>query len=696
METALTRYGSPVYAIVTAESVWLRSRHGVLRLNASPPVTGLLLNEPDEWHNAPGPLRRNLMSRGIMPRQRAAVAADSNCTNEISLAATGGDQLEYPVIDLAASSNSPDRADAALVHFHVGHRIMLGVLRNGSPCPDCLVIRLRATYPFRAIADAPLSDIFDPPQMHSDSSHRACSEFQDILRALLAEVQRRPHGVLFEMRIKKTRASIRLRPILPLPGCRCCREFSPLRPAAPPRGAPQEEDARPRYDRLVDACTGIVGGIRIRTHGAGRLFDARTWTRLDTTRFSAARAQVGGAAVRLQADDAIVAALGEALERYAAGVVDPGRLRSASFAGVRRHAVDPVRLLHLGPILSGASPLAAFDPDQQIRWTTASDVTGAITRLVPAACVFLPYPASPHERFTRPNSTGLAAGSTATGATTRALLEVIERYSWRQAWSRRRVRQRLDVGPCCQDTQRLIGHIGNAATFLWAADISLSSATPAVIAGAIGGSSLAPSLSLGVRAAFSLHDALVGALREVAQSQLHVKTLLESRPVPGTADEVRTLDDLYLFYCNQERLRQLEFLWNSDVPAAATHHRSVADRPAGRPRPLGALRRTIHDAGLDAWIADLTPADLRFAGVTVVRALLSERDECAAPPRRGSQASVARAACPANDLPPPLLSSGAALWATMAVEMFKLAVSYGVRMRFSSSLSKHTSGLQIS
>jgi ribosomal protein S12 methylthiotransferase accessory factor len=597
-----------------------------------------------------------------MPRQRAKVSADSNCPNEISLAAAiAKDQkniLTYSIIDLAVDRNSPVRTDAALFHLHVGHRIMLGLLQGGSPCPDCIVSRLRATYPFRAIADAPLSDIFDPPQMHSDSSHRACAKFQNILRALLAEVLRRPHGLLFEMRFKNTYAGIRLRPVLPLPGCSCSK-LSPQTPAAPaaatpPRAARQLEIARPRYDRLVDACTGIIGGIRIRTHSPGRLTDARTWTRLDTTRFSAVRAEVRGAAVRLQADHAIVASLGEALEHYAAGVVDPGRLLNASFADVRRRAVDPLRLLHLGPILSGAAPLATFDPDQEIRWARASDIAGTSMRLVPAACVFVPYAATPSERFTRPDSAGLAAGSTAAGATMRALLEAIERYSWRQAWSRRHIRQRLDIRPCCPDTARLIEHISKTATFIWAADISLSSLTRTVIAGAIDETGDTPLLGVGVRAAVNLHDAVVGALCEVVQSQLLVKTLVKSRPIPDTLADVRTLDDLCLFYCQQERLTRLDFLWNSQMPAATAYHHSSVHHADRRSGVMGNLHRTIYEAGLEAWIVDLTPADLRFAGVTVVRALLSEREEGVTRPRQGNQASVARAAYSPHDLPPPL------------------------------------------
>lgn len=660
MKTTLVRYDSPVYAITRDEYVWLRSRHGVMRLKASKPVLDLI-GEPNGWHGAPEALQLSLTNLGIKPGKLEEDLASGKCATQISVAAAIAKMQEHgltlPVLDLTrASTYAQALSSRSLVYLHAGHRILLGLLYGGSPCPACIATRFRATYAFRAIADAPWCDILDPPLRHSGASHGSCKKIQRLLETVIAELIRRPPELLlFDMRIKKERVSIRMRPVLPLPGCALCKMFTPQIHAVSsgPVGGHIENSMR-RYSSLVDACTGIIGAVQVHALPTGRLFEARTWTRLDTARFNMVRAYVGGAAVRLEREHAVIACMGEAIERYAAGIVDCDQLLEASFADISRYAVDPRCLLYLGPVLSSRIALESFDPNQNMKWTRARDIHDESTRMVPAACAFLPYRASVNERFVRPNSTGLAAGTSMTGARTRALLEVIERYAWLEAWSRRHVRQRLNVRPCCDEMQRIIDHLRGASSFLWAADISVSELTPAVVAGTIDARSGTPLLGIGFRAAFNLHDALAGALCEIVQSQLHLKSLLGSRPIPDTVDELRTLDDLYLFYCKQERLRCLEFLWQSDYRGSVPCHGAAGHHSGRASRPMDTLCRTLDSLGLEAWFVDLTPRDLRSAGVTVVRALLGEAEQRVSPTIDQGGALRPDAVCRANDWPPPL------------------------------------------
>jgi ribosomal protein S12 methylthiotransferase accessory factor len=633
MRTGLARHGSPVFAVVDGETVWLRSRHGMLRLARSEPVLAAL-GEPDGWARAPAPLRRALARSGIGPASPRV--PDQGCDHplsvpgaldEVARTAAGGRFAGLAATDLARletrAEGSVPPGRPCLVYLHAGPAVLAGVLAAPVPCPRCVTTRLRATYPFGQARNAPLRDLFDPPAAHADRAHAGCAAAGRRLVVLVRWLAEHP-GTLVDATFGPRRTRVRPRPLLPVPACPGCRGRTGPAGAGTPAAANRRD--RPglagvlrRYLGPVDARTGIVAGVTVNARQG--LYEARTWTRTDTRAFSPVRAEAGGAAVKPGRDEAVVAALGEAFERYAAGVVPVPALVRARLADVADRAIDPRALVAPRLPRGRADAAGEFDPAREIRWVDAAPLAGGPPRLVPAVAVYLPYPAEPAERFHVPTSIGLAAGTSGADAAARALWELVERDAWRDAWTRRQVRGPVRLDRCCPRTAALLDAVTADGSRPWAADITAADGLPAVVAGAIrDAGSPRPVLALGLRAAASLHDAVVGALAEVVQSQLHVADLLRTSEVPPDPSAVRTADDQYTFYCEPTRLARLAFLWPpGGAPAAC-------DRPGPRSGPEpgpGSVCRSVAAAGRQALVVDLTSVDLRAAGVHVVRVLLA-------------------------------------------------------------------------
>jgi ribosomal protein S12 methylthiotransferase accessory factor len=649
MQSLLQRHGAPVSSIVADEAVWLRSRHGVLRLPRSQALLAAL-GEPDGWARAPEGLRGSLAAHGIGPAPPPA-PQDQGCATPLSvpaaLAALRPAGLSAVPIDLATlGDDRTELRQPCLVYLHAGLSVLLGVLDRWGPCPRCVRTRLQATYPFAAVGDAPLRSLLDPPAAHCDPGHRGCSTARRRLEAAIAYAVRDSRALL-EIRLGPGRPRLRPRPLLPLPGCPGCPAAVEHRPAAGGADGDGLAGALRRYLRLVDARTAVVAGVMVQP--CGSLVEARTWTRIDTRRFSSVRAHVGGAAVKPGREEAVVAALGETFERYAAGVMRSEALIWARLVDLVEPTVEPRELLDLGPSSGSRRRLEEFDPEREIGWVRAVPVEGGAPRLVPAAAVHLPYPARAGERFLVPNSIGLAAGTSLHDATRRALLEILERYAWQQAWARRAIRAPVRLGRCCAEMARLLETVSAGGASAWAADITTAPGVPTVVAGAVSAQRAdRPLLAMGLRAAATLHDAVTGALCEVVQSQLHVAALLPVHDVPPSAGEARTLDDRYLFYCHPERLARLGFLWppGDSGTTPAPHH---STRRAG----LGTLCRTLRREGLQPLVVDLTPVDLGAAGVHVARALARVVDTAARARASSGFATPAGLPLPPPRWPPP-------------------------------------------
>ena len=205
------------------------------------------------------------------------------------------------------------------------------------------------------------------------------------------------------------------REFLPVPNCECGggrdravrREYESV----------TLDEALASAERALDERVGVVDNV-----GEFESFPAPYYlaTNCDTSGFSDATAARKAAGVDADWDGAFMKALGEAIERYSAGVY-----RESEFETARPDAVDgavrPVDLVR-----------GSDDPvDEPISWVSGENLATGEAAQLPAEAVQFP---PPEERHFRTITTGLGLGSSGVGALLSGLYEVIERDATMLAW----------------------------------------------------------------------------------------------------------------------------------------------------------------------------------------------------------------------------------------------------------------------
>jgi ribosomal protein S12 methylthiotransferase accessory factor len=205
------------------------------------------------------------------------------------------------------------------------------------------------------------------------------------------------------------------REFLPLPNCAC----------GDPRSRAVEDSALERdleaslahAERAVDERLGIVQNV-----GEAESFPVPYYLAhsCDTTGFSDASAGRDAAGVAAGWDAAFMKALGEALERYCAGIYRAGEFET----GTAEELPDTVAL---SAFVSATDP----GPDQEIQWVQGENLATGGEVYLPAE--FVHYP-PPSREFRPPVTTGLGLGNGGVGAILAGLFEVIERDATMLSW----------------------------------------------------------------------------------------------------------------------------------------------------------------------------------------------------------------------------------------------------------------------
>ncbi len=127
-------------------------------------------------------------------------------------------------------------------------------------------------------------------------------------------------------------------------------------------------------------------------------------------------------------------AVAEACERYIGGVVDPGRVTSASAAELDGRALDPRLIVHYADWQFDCfDEIQPYSPDERRLWVDATDEHGAAW-FVLADLVFYPFGWAKHRRHTGTSSSGMAAHTSLEKAQTAAVNELIERDAFMRLW----------------------------------------------------------------------------------------------------------------------------------------------------------------------------------------------------------------------------------------------------------------------
>ncbi len=396
--------------------------------------------------------------------------------------------------------------------------------------------------------------------------------------------------------------------------------------ARPLDDAGSPEALRERLAGWVDARVGVVRSLHVNVAEIDEPELPITTTALlaDYTEGDfRARDPELGSGKGLTAVEAMIGAVGEAVERYSAARVPPGRLRRARAAALAGEAdvLDPARLAHYSDAQYAhpGFPFVRPDPEGPIDWTLGRWLGGDAPVWVPAFPTYYNLHVPRAERFCQVSSNGLAAGASRADAAMRATMELVERDAFTLTWLAQLPGRRLlpddalDVG--AREVLRQLELCG-ARVELYLLDATLG--VPAVLCLALGDGVRWP----GATVALSAHPNPRHAARKALLEQGHVGPFVRrlmrggTQRVPETPDDVRSLIDHAMYYVPRERQAAFDFL----------------RRGGGDPVPVGDL--AVRDAltegecaalfareGVRVAIADVTSPDVAAGPFRVARAL---------------------------------------------------------------------------
>jgi ribosomal protein S12 methylthiotransferase accessory factor len=320
----------------------------------------------------------------------------------------------------------------------------------------------------------------------------------------------------------------------------------------------------------------------------------------------------GGSGLSLR--DARSAAIGEAVERYSASIVDPDACVVATARELGPRAVGPARfaLFSDSQYATLGFPYVRFDVDTRIAWIAGVSLPDRTPAWLPAQLVHL----AGHEHeppLCRTTSSGLACHATAEGATLSALLELLERDAFMLTWKARISWPLLHWNSDARLRSFETNYLRPTGLQWSAIDLSVIWDVPTVAAVVRGGGTL----GVGAAAALSVERAVTKALDEAIRVRTWARALGASGTQAPDAEEIEELDDHIRFYADPRNAARVDFL---DGSARRTHVADVNPVRGG----LDALCSRLEDCRASAYAVDVTSPDVGEAGLSVIRVIAPE------------------------------------------------------------------------
>jgi len=304
------------------------------------------------------------------------------------------------------------------------------------------------------------------------------------------------------------------------------------------------------------------------------------------------------------------AAIGEAMERYAATIYWRDTLMRASAVELGDRAIDLAPLIRIG-----RPEVQAFDPSASRAWMSGVDLAGGRIVQVPAAMACLAYEAeTPSELIVQDDSTGLACGQGFEDAALRALCEVIERDAFAATWLLGRRPPRIvfstrDLGRLSPGCRRVLSHRLFAMEVFHLAESFGVHVVATVTRSASG---------IGVVAAAaspSLDRAVEKAAAEGMHGWISARKLAD-QPVVETFAGLKSPADHARYYLRPDRFEIVSSVFSGEDTV------DYGDIGIGSRPDLGGITHALTDNGLAATAVDLTTGDVADLGFRVVRVVV--------------------------------------------------------------------------
>jgi ribosomal protein S12 methylthiotransferase accessory factor len=318
---------------------------------------------------------------------------------------------------------------------------------------------------------------------------------------------------------------------------------------------------------------------------------------------------------------ALLSAIGEAIERYAASLPDPAQIVWERPNDLDGDILDPRNF----PLYTddqyerAAFPYVRFDPQVRHPWVQGRWLGSDAPVWVPALFAFLSLTVNPEHLICQGTSNGLAASTDWDEAALRATLELVERDAFMTAWFTSCAGRKVDLDSALDPLLRQVmdGIEGfGAIVELYLLPTSACGTTALCLA--LGDGEQYPGVTIGLGTDPDPRSAIKQAILELGQTGPHLRRLVRSRQiaVPAQPHLVREMLDHAAYYFPVERAAAFNWLRNRLAPITLRDLGQTAQQ-----RSLANCAATLRAAGVRVALVDVSSPDVATGPLRVVRAI---------------------------------------------------------------------------
>jgi ribosomal protein S12 methylthiotransferase accessory factor len=330
----------------------------------------------------------------------------------------------------------------------------------------------------------------------------------------------------------------------------------------------------------------------------------------------------GGAGLTRRA--ARTAALGEAMERYCAGMYSPEHLRFGTAEELS--ATYPV---------AHPDSFALFHPDQRVSyppfttevplaWVWGYSLARHAPLLAPACLVYMPYDPPFRERGERivagAVSTGLACGRSLEEAVLRGVYETVERDAFVITWLNRLPMPQVDLTRSEGLSRLYHERLRRNRLEYFLIDITTDIPIPTLFCVLIDRAMSPPMVTVGGASHLDPMKAATKALLEAVQTREWAKYLGREKPTPPLPGDVKTFEEHVVLYAYGDMLSEVDFLIRNEPRCTIDQH---PNRASGDPKSdLATTVNLLSGRGQEVIALDLTTMDVEQCGYRVTKVLI--------------------------------------------------------------------------
>lgn len=315
---------------------------------------------------------------------------------------------------------------------------------------------------------------------------------------------------------------------------------------------------------------------------------------------------------------AVLSAVGEAIERYSASIVDAERIVWKRPQELDGEFLDP-RMCGLysdEQYERRGFPYVPFDAEIAHPWVQGSWALNDQPVWIPAVFTFLTVELRQEQSICQGTSNGLAASTDKDDASLRAILELVERDAFMAAWLTGRSAQRIELDdsldPHLLDVLKGLEGLGaNVEVYT----LPTSAIGTTILCLAFGDGENYPGVTFGLGCDLEPRAALKQAMLELGQTGPYLRRMMQSKVLTTPPDPtvVREMLDHAAYYFPRERASAFDRLRSNKESAR------LSDRKVNR--SLQDCVADLNKAGIRVALIDVTSADVASGPFRVVRAV---------------------------------------------------------------------------